>query len=84
MAAASSAINDHRILSPISEHPVRYPSPAAPGRTRRSLPRLRRRFPTRKIGLPCGVVEAVGATAFAASIQLSPKRVLDNGPDERL
>lgn len=51
MATASSAMNDHRTLSPISEHPIRSPSPAAPGRTRRSLPRLRRRCPRRKIRL---------------------------------
>jgi hypothetical protein len=51
MTTASSAMNDHRTLSPISEHPIRYPSPAAPGRTRRSLPRLRRRCPRRKIRL---------------------------------
>jgi hypothetical protein len=51
MATASSAMNDHRILSPISQHPFSYPSPAAPGRTRRSLPRLRRRCPRRKIRL---------------------------------
>jgi hypothetical protein len=60
IATASSAMNNHRPLSPISEHPIRYPSPTAPRRTRRSLPRSRRRCPRRKIGLQCGVVEAVG------------------------
>jgi hypothetical protein len=60
IATASSVMNNHRPLSPISEHPIRYPSPAAPRRTRRSLPRSRRRRPRRNIGLQCGVVEAVG------------------------
>ena len=51
MATASSAMNDHRTLSPISEHPIPISKSCRAGRTRRSLPRLRRRCPRRKIRL---------------------------------
>ena len=60
MATASSAMNDHRTLSPISEHPIRYPSPAAPGRTRRSLRGYAATVHAARFGLHCGAVEAVG------------------------
>jgi hypothetical protein len=53
-------MNDHRTLSPISEHPIPISSPAAPVELDAHCRGYAAAVQAARFGLPSGVVEAVG------------------------
>ena len=88
MATASSAINDHRTLSPIQNTRTRYPIPAAAVELDAHCRRYAAAVQAAKFGLPSGVVEAVGGDGFRrvdpALVDEASMAVRDNGLNRQL
>jgi hypothetical protein len=80
MATASSAMNDHRTLSPISEHPIPISKSRCAGSNSTLLAKVTPPLSTPQDSA-CSVAQSrpLGATAF-----VDEAGVRDNGPNRRL
>ena len=82
MTTASSAMNDHRTLSPISEHPIPISKSRRAGSNSTRIAEVTPPLSTPQDSA-CSVAQSrpLGATAFVDEASM---RVRDNGPNRRL